>query len=75
MQRLEPQLRWGDSVVLGIIEMDEEHFPKAERALSTVPGAIQYSAKCFPPIWATSTSMGQIVPVVRILVRPGGTTP
>lgn len=48
MQRLEPQLKWGDSVVLGITEMDEEHFPKAERALRTVPGAIQYSAKCFP---------------------------
>lgn len=50
MQRLELQLRWGDrdSVVLGILEMDEEHFPKAERALRTMPGAIQYSAKCFP---------------------------
>ena len=35
MQRLEPQLKWGDSVVLGIIEMDEEHFPKAERAFNS----------------------------------------
>ena len=48
MQRLELQLRWGDSVVLGILEMDEEHSPKAERALRTMPGAIQHSAKCFP---------------------------
>lgn len=42
----EPQLRWGDSVVLGIMEMDVGTFlPKVGRALRTVPGAIQYSVK------------------------------
>lgn len=32
----------GDSVTLGITDMDEQQSPKVERALRTMPGAIQY---------------------------------
>lgn len=55
--------------------MDEGHSPKARRALRTMLGAVQYRAKCFIPILAISTLMGQIVPVVGVQGGHGGTGP